>query len=675
MRRGIYSVAITDPLVKYQSLLATGLCSPDAAQHRLAIHLQKVYHRLKDYSPSGEYRERLRALASALDRAGKEGRDTSHTLASERHPIRRNPLLARFFAQSGAADTLALVRVLTSHEEAIRIDSPQGLFLSGEVGTGKSMLLDLLADGLPTSRKRRWHFSTFMLHTLSQLERYRKSHRRLDRDDQEYSLLWLAKDMVEKSPILFLDEFQLPDKAAAKIMSNLFIAFFQLGGVLVASSNRMPDELEKAAGVEYASSAAAGVVSRVLGIGRSRRKGELFGATSDFASFLDVLKARCEFWQMEGAKDWRRHEASASPAQRTRARADSLRSNDSIGMHATGRISDTEVEESTEPDITPTYYFLVGVADESSWASALDGVVGSSTGEEPAWESSTLVVYGRAITIPRHRGGTVSWHFDDLVSSFGPADYITMASTFHTFVIDGIPTLTVLKKNEARRLITLLDALYEARCKLVVRAAAGPDDLFFPEARPRAPSGPPSAAAAPPDSADAETNADADAIHSETVAEAYQDTVSPFRPNVSSYGGAHNADYDPDQDSGGRARAEPAAAAVDFSDTGAFTGEDERFAYKRAASRLWELCGARWHARTGDWWRPLPREARHWEGGAVARPVPWTAPHAALGGDVTMGPSVELDELAGLQRYRLRYLRRTMLEEQDTPECKKGEKG
>ena len=54
---------------------------------------------------------------------------------------------------------------------------------------------------------------------------------------------------------------------------------------------------------------------------------------------------------------------------------------------------------------------------------------------------------------------------------------------FNTLVLTEMPTLTFLQKNEARRLISLLDALYEAKCKLLVQAEAGPDDIFFPESR------------------------------------------------------------------------------------------------------------------------------------------------------------------------------------------------
>ncbi|KAI0144233.1 AFG1-like ATPase-domain-containing protein [Hypoxylon sp. NC0597] len=654
MRRGIHSVAITDPLVKYQSLLATGTCYPDAAQHRLALHLQKVYHRLKDYTPSSEYRTRLKAITDALDQTRKKKEDESHTLAIESHPIRRNPLFARFFERNESKDTLALIRILTSYEEAIQIDSPQGLFLSGEVGTGKSMLLDLLADGLPTSRKRKWHFNTFMLYTLSQLERYRKSHQRLDSSDQEYSLLWMAKDMVENSPILFLDEFQLPDRAASKILSNLFIAFFQLGGVLVASSNRMPEELEKATGIDYVPPTPSRLIGQVLGLRKTRGKGELFGSTSDFASFLEVLKARCEFWHIEGGRDWRRREASESLSLHARTPIEDVVSGDLIKASAElpNDRDAQDVGDSIPAITTPKNYFLIGETDEALWKKTLNSLISPPTEGEIPWEPLTFTVYGRAITIPQQYGGVVHWDFQDLVSSFGPADYISMASTFHTFIIDDVPALTILKKNEARRLITLLDALYEARCKLVIRAEAGPDDLFFPETK------------AVPSPAQRDTpkgeGVEDDVIHSETIAEAYQDTMSPFRPNVSSYTGSRNTDYDPDQESGVDGEQK---SKLDFSNTSAFTGEDERFAYKRATSRLWELCGAQWHSRTGDWWNPLPLEARHWEGAPASKPRPWPVMPPVRGDDASMGPSVELDEPAGLQRLRIEHLKKAFLGE------------
>jgi predicted ATPase len=653
MRRATTSVTITDPFVKYSSLIATGVYSPDVAQYRLAHHLQKVYLRLKDYTPSHEYRSRLRQIAKAV--APAQGEDGGQELASASHPIRRNPLFARFFKRDVGSESLALARVLTSHQAALHIDSPKGLFLSGEVGTGKSMLLDLLAEGLPTRRKKRWHFNTFMLHTFSRLEEFRKSRPHAAQDHPEYSLLWMAKELVETSPILFLDEFQLPDRAASKIMSNLFVAFFQLGGVLVASSNRMPEELEKATGGYYSPPATGGLVERVLGLGKSRFGGELFGQTSDFAAFLEVLKARCDFWHMQGTQDWRRRESriifsgeSTSPVDSVQTGHSQVETSPQI---ATGSTFGLALGEPGEAAQMPAMYFSPSDGEEM-WMAAQRQA--ASSGDKPQeargleWEPATLIVYGRKLIVPRQHAGVSCWDFAELVGTLGPADYVTLASNYHTFIIDHVPVLTLSMKNEARRFITLLDALYESRCKLVIRAETGPDSLFFPESRtPAAETDP----AQPAGSEDENT----DATYSETIAEVYQDQMSPFRPNISTYAESSTSKYDPDQDSDFGKEQE---RKIDFSKTGAFTGEDERFAYKRATSRLWELCSAQWHARTGDdWWQPLPREARHWEGTEAARPPPLPLERGVPRSEITMGESVELEEPAGLERFRVAGLK------------------
>lgn len=666
-RRIATAVTITDPLVKYNALIASNVCSPDIAQHRLAHHLQKLYLRLKDYTPSQEYQSRLQQITKALDSARKENVEAEETqLAVRGHPIRGNPLFAKFFRKSDDRGTLALTRVLTSHEAALHIDSPKGLFLSGEVGTGKSMLLDLLAEGLPTYRKKRWHFNTFMLYALSRLEQFRKSHSHLAMGDQEYSLLWLAKEMVEKSPILFLDEFQLPDRAASKIMNNLFIAFFQLGGVLIASSNRMPEELERATGGYCHPPTTGGLIKQVFGFGK--RQGEMFGQTSDFAAFLEVLKARCDFWHMEGTRDWRRRESQTG---KTGTGAVNKVTDSGATVSFQPAFGPSSSSSSTEPSTTttseatmieqglqkPSMCFLPSDSEES-WTAAINQVIGSkATGQQ--WSPTNLIVYGRKVHIPRYHNDVTYWDFSELVSSHGPADYLTMASTFHTFIIDKIPVLSLAMKNEARRFITLLDALYESKCKLLIRAEVGPDDLFFPEMRPVKPVTTSSSTTTQSTGNGTEQVAavvEGDATYSETIAEVFQDSIAPFRPNIS--------EYDPDQDSDfGKEQQVSLTRKVDFNQTvSAFTGQDERFAYKRATSRLWELCSRQWHARTDEgWWQPLPKEARHWEGKEVSKPL--ESPLVRLNAgpkektEIVMGESTVLEEPVGLERFRVREMK------------------
>ena len=672
-------LSITNPLVLYRALLATKSIDPDPAQHRLALHLQKLYYRLKDYQPEVDFGHRLDQLNRLVkkDHAGP-GFLQDGAQDNEQQP---KGILSSLRGQKERVDAMALTRRLTSHESAIQLQSPQGLLLYGEVGTGKSLLVDLLADCLPNRKKRRWHFNTFMLETFARLEQLRKSRLQQPLDqgiagvqDEEYSLLWLAREMISTSPILFLDEFQLPDRAASKILSNLLTSFFHLGGVLIATSNRMPEELANASGVEFAPppSSRLGLLGSKWGLlGSSKYGGKsenMFTGKGDFAAFLEVLKARCEIWDMESGKDWRRRESEEETKHW--AKTNQLIESDKHGFDglepmASGNwglgheqslhirpSAETEAEDKNSRVSAPRNFFVVQssaspqelVKTKQAWKTReFDLLYGTSSTpastDDIPWEVTTLRVYGRNLLVHRNLLGVMKWTFDELCcTNLGPADYITLASTFHTLILTDVPILTMLHKNEARRFITLLDALYEARCKLLISAEAGPDDIFFPETK-----------QTPKDEIG---HASDDGVYPETFSEIYQDHTSPFRPNISSYttsasppsyasipstsplsqaSAARSILADEDSDFGpvygagrshGSSDGAPGAGneigqhfGPDFARTGKFTGEDERFAYKRARSRLWEMCGSRWWAREEEgWWRPVSRDVRKWEG-------------------------------------------------------------
>src|SRR5271170_87168 len=90
--------------------------------------------------------------------------------------------------------SLSLVRTLSREEEIYSLDTPQGLLLSGEVGTGKTMLMDLFFNSLPIERKKRWHHHALMLDLYSRihLSKIPKEDAAVDVGN-EYVLLRIAR--------------------------------------------------------------------------------------------------------------------------------------------------------------------------------------------------------------------------------------------------------------------------------------------------------------------------------------------------------------------------------------------------------------------------------------------------------------------------------------------------
>jgi cell division protein ZapE len=92
---------------------------------------------------------------------------------------------------------------------------------------------------------------------------------------------------------------------------------------------------------------------------------------------------------------------------------------------------------------------------------------------------ASLEVLGRKITLPHASGGLVRASFAGLCSvALGPNDYLALASQFHTVFLEGVPRLAPARREEARRFVTLIDALYEAHARLIVLAEAEPSELY-----------------------------------------------------------------------------------------------------------------------------------------------------------------------------------------------------
>jgi cell division protein ZapE len=122
----------------------------------------------------------------------------------------------------------------------------------------------------------------------------------------------------------------------------------------------------------------------------------------------------------------------------------------------------------------PVYYAPISPKADA----ALDAAFLALTGHERG-QRMKIELLGRALDVPQAIDGVARFDFDALCRRpLGAADYLKIAQRFHTIVLDRIPSLSESERNEARRLITLIDALYDMRVKLIASAAGEPETLY-----------------------------------------------------------------------------------------------------------------------------------------------------------------------------------------------------
>ncbi len=122
----------------------------------------------------------------------------------------------------------------------------------------------------------------------------------------------------------------------------------------------------------------------------------------------------------------------------------------------------------------PSYFTPANSANRAEMNQIWEDLTG---GED---EPLTLHVKGREVTIPRYHNGMARARFHDLCGRpLGPADYLALAGAVRLLMLDEIPALGRSNFNEAKRFVTLVDALYEARVRLICSAAAQPEMLYL----------------------------------------------------------------------------------------------------------------------------------------------------------------------------------------------------
>src|SRR5258705_5367761 len=174
----------------YKALVASGAIEADPAQARAAEAFGALERRLSGYKP-----------------------------------LRKQSLLERLFGDN---------------------DEPplRGLYVHGEVGRGKTMLMDLFFQQSPVAHKRRAHFHEFMAEVHERIYSYRQNIARGEIADGDVIAL-TAHAIFDEAWLVCFDAFHVTDIADAMILGRLFSKCFELGTVVVATSNVAPDDLYK----------------------------------------------------------------------------------------------------------------------------------------------------------------------------------------------------------------------------------------------------------------------------------------------------------------------------------------------------------------------------------------------------------------------------------------------
>ena len=304
---------------------------------------------------------------------------------------------------------------------------PRGLYVYGPVGSGKSLLADLFCDDAAAAhglRVKRQHFHAFLLGVHERVRAIKSAipsrvGGHIDRSPERDAFSRVGAELAASADVFVLDELQVTDVADALILARVFRSLLAAGAALVVTSNRPAIDLY------------AGGLNREY-----------------FLPTITALETHCVALNMaQVACDYR--------VDKAKPRA---------GRYSVG------------PLATATDQLMVAL-------NAFVHDTYSGGGISVLNNTSTIVslplAFGRTLNIQSPSPGIALCNFQDLCARpLGASDYGALARSCHIVALYGVPNFTRATHNEARRFITLIDELYEARCILFIQAQTFPQNLF-----------------------------------------------------------------------------------------------------------------------------------------------------------------------------------------------------
>ncbi|WCL54018.1 cell division protein ZapE [Gimibacter soli] len=292
---------------------------------------------------------------------------------------------------------------------------PRGLYLYGGVGRGKSMLMDLFFETAPVKAKKRVHFHEFMLDIHARLNAWRQM--------SPAERLKMGARATEDDPI--------PPIARQIAYEATLLCFDEMQVTDIADAMVLSRLFE-------------GLMSRgvVIVATSNRPPKDLYkdGLNRQlFLPFIARLEAEFDVMTLDGPVDYR-----------------------------LDRMKGVE-----------TYLVPVDQETTDRLSAAFFKLTDRDVSDRDKVPSEELTVLGRTVFVPKAAKGVAVFSFKRLcASALGPADYLTIARHYHTVILVAIPKLGPAKRNEARRFVTLIDALYEHGVKLLCNAEVPPEALY-----------------------------------------------------------------------------------------------------------------------------------------------------------------------------------------------------